>query len=430
MRPTISTILAAVLAIATATHAQEEDWDDWGEDDWAEQRSGLQWTGFFEGAVGTRWDDDPALGRSQSLGDLRLRLETEWEPERLTVGFKADAWYDQFLEEFDGEFRDLTVAFSPADSIDVKLGRQVLTWGTGDLLFLNDLFPKDWVSFFAGREDEYLKAPSNAVRATWYTDAVNVDFAWTPEFEPDEYLTGERFSFFWPLSGRSVAPRPPLSALEPDDDLENGEMALRLFKTVNGTEYAFYAYRGFFPQPTALTDTLEPTFAPMSSAGASLRRSLGPGVFNAEVAYYASRDDRSGSDPLTPNDQLRLLLGYEQEAVTNLTVAFQYYLEWTQDHDALIDNSPAPEFEPDEYRHVLTNRLTWRLRQDKLTLSLFTFYSPSDEDYYFRPLVTYRYSDRWTFSGGASIFGGDEPHTFFNQFADNSNLYARVRFHF
>ncbi len=183
-------------------------------------------------------------------------------------------------------------------------------------------------------------------------------------------------------------------------------------------------------KPTAFTSSLQPTFAPLTALGGSLRRTLGPGIGNAEVVYYASRDDRSGNDPLTPNDQLRLLLGYEQEAITNLTVAFQYYLEWTQDHSALLANSLTPEFEPERYRHVLTSRLTYRAMQDKLTLSLFGFYSPSDADYYLRPLISYRYSDQWTFSGGASVFGGDKAHTFFDQFSDNSNVYARVRYHF
>jgi hypothetical protein len=131
-----------------------------------------------------------------------------------------------------------------------------------------------------------------------------------------------------------------------------------------------------------------------------------------------------------PNDQVRLLLGYEREAVTNFTVAFQYYLEWTQDHDALVANSPTSQFEPDKYRHVLTNRLTYRTDQDKLTLSLFTFYSPSDRDYYLRPQLSYRYSDKWTLTGGANVFGGQDAHTFFEQFADNGNLYIRIRYNY
>ncbi len=423
--------LFCLLTFTPTSFAQESDDEDWGGDEWAEaEDAGLQWNGFFEAALGSRWDEDPQVRRKQTLGDARARLETEWSGDLFTVGFKGEIWYDSYLEEFDGELRDLTLAFSPSAKWDLKMGRQVLTWGTGDLVFLNDLFPKDWVSFFSGREDEYLKAPSNAVRATWYTDFVNVDLAWTPVFESDEFLTGERFSFFSPLAGLRIAPDPPLNGIEPEKNLENGEIAMRLFRNVGGTELAIYAYRGYFHQPTAFTNTFQATFAQLSSIGASVRKPLGRGLFNAETVYYASRDDRSGNNPSVPNDQIRLLLGYEQEAITNFTVAFQYYLEWTQDHDALIANSFAPTFEPDEYRHVLTNRLSYRLNQDKVTLSLFTFYSPSDSDYYLRPSLNYRYSDQWSFAGGASIFGGDEAHTFFNQFADNNNLYVRVRYNY
>jgi hypothetical protein len=420
-------LVLALLAVVPLSHAQE---DEWSKDEWFDEDMGPKWVGFVEGALGSRWSEDPAVGRTQTLGELRWRLETERDLGRFAVSVKGEAWYDSYLEELDGDFRDLSLAFSPGSSWDVKLGRQVLTWGTGDLVFLNDLFPKDWVSFFAGREDEYLKAPSNAVRATWYGESVNVDLAWTPEFEPDEYLTGERFSFFSPLAGRRVAPDPPLSAVDPAKGVENGELAIRIFKTVEATEYALYAYRGFFHQPTALTQTFVPTFAPLTSVGASVRRPLGPGLINVETVFYASRDDRSGDDPRIPNDQLRLLLGYEQEAMTNLTVAFQYYLEWTQNNEALISNSLTPELEPGEYRHLFTNRLTYRLDQDKLTLSLFTSFSPSDSDYYLRPSVSYRRSDQWTFTMGANVFGGKEPHTFFNQLADISNVYGRIRYNY
>jgi hypothetical protein len=429
MRLLVLLLLLMVLGIPIIATGQEGASDDWGDDDWAEAgETGLPWHGFLEGALGSRWDEDAQLGHRQTLGEARIRVETERAGESLTIRFKGEVWYDNYIEELEADIRDFTFAFSPSPNWDLKFGRQVLTWGTGDLVFLNDLFPKDWVSFFAGRDTEYLKAPSNAFRATWFTDIVNLDFAWTPIFEPDVYLNGERFSFFSSLAGRRVAPMPPLSALKPDRQLANGELAVRLFRTVSSVEYAFYVYRGFFHQPSALTESLQATFAPLTALGASLRRPVMSGLLNVETAFYMSRDDRSGSDPLLPNDQVRVLLGYEREAVTNLTVAFQYYLEWTRDHGALIANSPTPQFEPDEFRHLLTNRLTYRLNQDRLVLSLFTFWSPSDKDYYVRPVMNYRYSDQWSLAVGANLFGGDQEHTFFNQFGDNSNVYARFRY--
>jgi hypothetical protein len=368
-----------------AASAFEDAFSDF-DDAFSDDAKKLVFSGFVEGAHGRRFDSDVNFATRQTLGDLRGRIETEWSNDDLVVTLKGDVLYDDYEDDFDIEPRDLSVKLSPASALDLKLGRQVLTWGTGDLLFLNDLFPKSWVSFFSGRDDEYLKAPSDAARAIWYTDKINVDVVWSPDFEPDDYLTGERFSFFSPLAGSVVAPRPPLSAREPG----GGELALRLFRTVGSTEYAAYAYRGYFKRPLGLGPSLEPTFPRLATIGGSLRRPLGSG----------------------------------------LVVGFQVYIERTLDYAALIASSPTPQFEPERTRSVLTNRLTYRDTRDRLTLSLFTFYSVSDDDYYLRPVASYRQSDNWTFTAGANLFGGNEPHTFFGQLEDNSNVYLRVRFNY
>ncbi len=409
---------------------EEDPWkDDWG-DPWEEEAGAVVITGFAELAAGARIGSPGPVDRRSTLGELRLRGEADWTGSWLGRSLVAkavgDLWYDTVTDDAEIEVRDLTVAFSPTSDIDVTLGRQVLTWGTGDLLFLNDLFPKDFVSFFAGRDDEYLKAPSDTLRVGFYGGAANVEVAWTPRFQPDEYLTGERFSFFSPQAGAIVAPDPPIGAREP----RSYELALRVYRTIRGVEYAGYGYHGYFKQPTALDAGGRLTFAPLTSLGASVRLPLWSGLFNAEFAWYESRDDADGDDPAVPNSQLRFLAGFERELVANFTAGFQYYLEHTRDHDALLDNSPAPEFEPEEYRHVLTNRLSYRLNQDRWTLSLFTFFSPSDADFYLRPSVSFRQSDAWQFTAGGNWFGGRDDYTFFGQLEDNTNLYVRVRYNY
>lgn len=400
------------------------------DDSFATDEGRLQWSGFAELAYGRRISRDPLFTSRQTLGDLRARVETDWSNDAVRLNFRADLHYDDMESGLDTDIRELNAQLSPGSSVDLKMGRQVLTWGTGDLLFLNDLFPKSWVSFFSGRDDEYLKAPSDAVRLTWYTDAVNIDLAWSPEFEPDDYLTGARFSFFAPLAATIVAPQPPLAAVAPDDGFDNGELALRLFRTTGSTEYAAYLYRGYYKRPLGLSAVFEPVFPSLSVYGASVRRPLAGGLFNAEFAFHDSREESRGINPLIPNDQFRFLVGYEFEAATRLTIGLQYYLESTRNYGRLLQNSFAPQFEADRTRHVLTNRLTYRSRQDRLLLSLFTFYSPSDNDHHLRPSVTYRHSDRWTFTGGANLFSGKQEHTFFGQLEDNSNAWLRIRYNY
>ncbi len=51
--------------------------------------------------------------------------------------------------KFDGVVREAYADYSRA-WLDLRLGRQIITRGVGDLVFINDVFPKDWSAFFPG----------------------------------------------------------------------------------------------------------------------------------------------------------------------------------------------------------------------------------------------------------------------------------------
>ncbi len=423
--------LLAALGPAAAQSDTAADWgdDDWGDDPWAEESSGWQWYGFIEGAYAGRTQTDAAVDEEATLSELRVQLEGSRRIGDFDAMLKGDIRADGVEDGGRAELREANLDGTLTPNLDIRLGRQIMTWGTGDLVFLNDLFPKDYVSFFSGRNDEYLKAPSDAVRLSWF-GAVNVDLVWMPVADPNRYIEGKRLSYFSPAAGTRVAD--PVDPRERDDLGDDSEFALRMYQTVDGVEYAGYAYHGYDKQPSAFDPaTGESYFPRLSVFGASVRAPLGQGIGNAETAWYESADD-DGDDPNRPNDQLRFLAGYSHEPIANVTLGWQYYLEWTQDHNALLDGTPASQrrYAPDEYRHLLTNRITWQLFQQDLTLSLFTFYSPSDADYYLRPRARYRFSDRLYGTVGGNLFGGEDDWTFHTQLEDNSNLYARLRYNF
>ena len=78
---------------------------------------------------------------------------------------------------------------------------------------------------------------------------------------------------------------------------------------------------------------------------------------------------------------------------------------------------------------MLTARLTQRLKQDTWTLSLFTYWSPNEEDGYARPVITHKWSDAVTVTVGGNFMWGDD-HTFFGQLENNNNVYLRLRYSF
>ncbi len=401
----------------------------------------LTLAGFWEGRSGIRTQDDPNQDQA-TLGETRLQLRLEHADERvtarLTTDFLLDAVQDQEqhgLDQTDGEgyvdLREASLAFRVSQQADIKAGRQILTWGTGDLIFINDLFPKDWVSFLIGRDVEYLKAPSTSVKLALFSDFADLDLVYTPRFEPDRYIDGDRLSFFNPFENRLVGEDDSLHTDVPDQWWHDDEFALRLHRQLSGYQFAAYGYRGYWKSPAGFDLTNgEGIFPTLSVIGASVEGPLGAGIGNLEIGYYDSRDDRDGDDPAIRNSELRVLAGYRQELARDLTLGFQYYLERMQDYDNYRDNLPPGNPSQDRNRHLVTTRLTQLALDQNLRLSLFVFYSPSDDDGYLRPIATYSVDDHWTLEGGANWFFGDEKHTFFGQFQDNTNVYAAIRYNF
>ena len=414
--------------------AADDEWEDWG-DDWSEQEQTkeplIPVNGFFESTLSYRTQDSEAIAEEWVVQDLRGQLQTYYQGKGITASYKGELFFDGITSEWHGINREAYIGFSPASAIDVRAGRQVLTWGTGDLLFLNDFFPKDWVAFFSGYDQQYLKAPSDAFKISGFSDAINVDLVWSPEFDADNYVTGDKLVYYSPFASDIVAAPPELQAPSPGHNLKDGEIAARLYKTIQGVEYALYFYKGFFKTPEGY-DPVEqtPYFPELRSMGASARANAFGGITNLEYAYWNSDDSNDGKNPLVPNNQSRVLVGYESEIVRNLTASFQLYSEYTHNYERLKEWYPTPDDRPRKARHVLTTRWTLSTLQSNLVYSLFMFYSPSDKDFYLIPNVTYRMGDSWQFNGGANLLGGDHDYTLFGQMEENSNLYVRAKYIF
>ncbi|MFW6038959.1 MAG: hypothetical protein ACOC9P_00600 [bacterium] len=420
-----------------------EPLDEETEDDAPDEREPrlpFELNGFWETRIGLRLQDDPHQDE-WTVGETRLQLEAGKTFENnLQLNTTADLLYDPVAHDhgFDldrGEgpvlLREANAAFSPLPWLDVKLGRQVLTWGTGDLVFVNDLFPKDWRSFLIGRDPEYLKAPSDALKVSLFTEAVNFDLVYTPRFEPDRFVSGDRLSYYNPQLGRRAGEDDPIRPVRRDDWIRDDEWAMRAYRRLGSWELAGYGYYGFWKSPLGFDPARgAATFPRLAVYGASIRGPMLGGISNAEIGYYDSLNDQGGGDPFTPNSQVRLLIGHEREVARNLMLGMQYYLEHMLDHEAYQANLPAGMPEADHNRHLLTARLTWLTHRQTVEWSLFAFYSPSDEDVYLRPRVLYDLDDNWRLEAGGNAFLGRHDHTFFGQFENNTNAYVAVRYSF
>ena len=368
-----------------------------------------------------------ACEESFILGEGRVRLELAPRGKWWALNAKTELIYDAVGREVSVSLREgyLDLRF-PA--LDLRIGRQIITWGVGDLIFINDVFPKDWVAFISGLPLEYLKKGSDAVSATGHWAGASLQLVLAPHFVADTVPeAGGRLAFYDPAG--SIETR---TTDDPPASIENLELGLRAFRNLVGWDVSLYAYRGFFHTPAVEVEpgpALRLFYPPLNVYGASAQGAALGGVVSFEAGYYDARSDRSGRNPAVENSSTRLLAGYQREIVPDLTVSGQYYVQVMQNYGAYLrTRSPAM---PDccAARHVLTLRLTQLLLHQTLRLGLFVLGSPNEGDWYVNPEASYQVTDAISASLGFNFFGGPTWSTY-GQFKGDSNVHAVVRYAF
>lgn len=389
--------------------------------------------GFLLGNYTIRAEDaDGKEGGPFLWADERLRLEISNETPKGCLSFqlKGDLFHDAIANKPSGLVREAYLDCSRG-RFDLRLGRQIITWGLGDLLFINDVFPKDWSAFFSGRPVEYLKVGVDAAKFDVTTPAVNVELVVIPVFKPDNLPSPQRFFFFDPLA--NVSNR---SLHEPATTMGNAEYALRLYRRLAATDVSVYAYHGFWRDPSfhpnelPLPTRLQGFYPRLNAYGASAQRNVGAGLLSLEAGFYDSEDDRRGADPAIPNSQFRFLAGYQQQVASDFTVGAQYYTETMKNYASYKATLPSGFPLQDHLRHLFTVRLTRLFKYQTWKLSLFSFYSPSDQDALLIPEVWHAFNDHLSLTIGANIFEGRRSTTFFGQYHRDSNLYAAIQYSF
>lgn len=379
--------------------------------------------GFLQGHVAGRLENPscqpPTTECDIPAAEVRYQQTVEgYLADQWSYTGKADLVQDVALDETRARVRELYLDYS-GPSFTARGGRQIITWGVGDLLFINDTFPKDWNAFFLGQPLHYLKKPSDAIRFDWYPTGASFELI-VAHFEEDKQPDPRRFIL--PMA-------PDFQHLEePNDGLEDLEVSLKGSTYLQSWELSGYASKTHFRTPGfRVTEAgVAGHYPRLNTYGLSVTGPLSSGVVSFEAGYYDSVDDRDGDKPGVANSQTRVLLGYSRQLWDEATVGVQLYSERMHQYESYRANLQGTNLR-DKSREIATIRLTQLMNYQTLTLNLFTFVGLSEQDHYLIPSIRYNATDRLWGEIGMNLFGGDRDGQF-GTFKDNSNLYFTLRY--
>jgi len=392
--------------------------------------------GFLLGTASSRVNQTPLVTGEKNnwlLAEERLRLEVGAESDAgdSALVSKVDFLNDNVAANSSIEVRELYGEYI-SDNYEVRVGRQMLTWGVADRLFINDVFPKNWSAFFSGQPLEYMKIGSDMAKLFVFGSGWDVELALIPVAQFDVTPQSDRFVVF----------DPGFSVVKPEKKLSNGEAAMRFHTKVGDTtDLALYAFKGFWHQPdkgiTMMPANVTPTnpmgltikYPRLNNYGLTVQDTFLGGVLSLEGGYYHSIDDNAGTDPFIANSQYRYLIGYEHELMTDVTLALQWYGEIMKNHAGYLATTMDPVPQP-KHRKIVTANIRALWMNQTLTTSLFVMGVGDGGGRMANPDINYAVNDSFSVNVGGHIFWSGPDTWMLGTMKHDDNVYANVKWTF
>jgi len=359
--------------------------------------------------------------------ESRLQIELSRKTPQLEFLAKTDFVYDPAAVQGSDARVDLREGYLTwyGRNLDLRVGKQIITWGVGDLIFLTDLFPKDWVAFITGAPIEYLKKGSIAVKANYYLKDWSLETIFIPAFQRDTLPSGDELVHFVPFA-QATARR----LILPPKTLSNSELALRASRMIGGYSTSFYLFHGIDPGPSfhfdPATSTVTETHHRLNMTGASAQGNHRGYLLSGEFAYYRTQDT-AGTDPEIANPSLKLLLAAERVLKDKRTVSVQLFLDYMLHHGRYQAALPPGFSSQRQLRKTVTFRLRDSLRRDTFRPTIYLLYNMDDRDFFVKAEYEQDLTPGTWYALGVNLFGGKFRHTMYGQFRGNENLYFTLR---
>lgn len=453
---------------------EADDFSDDSDTSESEEDHSLEISGFIEVEHGGHVGQVGVQNRNTVMENQRIQLKTSGDSKFGKYYLKVDFANDGVEDQQQVKLQEARWVTSPLEWIDLSIGNQVSTWGVADMLYINDLFPKNWVANFLGRETETLKTSSNSLRVTSYFGmSSGIDLVYHPEFSPDITPTGCRFAVYDPNTDALIKNTDScgenFSSLQALDQYKQGELASRWFYKTGSHEIAFYTYSGYFKNPKGLQwvdsngEATQNTqynqqlgyqsrmayYPKLHVYGISAEGQMGAGIYSFESGYYNSMEDQDGDNPMIENSFWKVLAGYRLDFSASLTVGVQWYAEVMEKYSAYEDGlinmlvaggaTAASAKEQDTYKYrkekiqnTYTLRLTYKAMQERLWINFFGYQRPEDRDAFYKLDTKYQMDNNLYLIAGLNIFEGSKDYISreFGMLERDDNAFVRVKYTF
>lgn len=412
MKKSLLFLASLLLASLLPASAQEED---------GRLQAGVK--GFIDTyhAIRTASPGDWMASRSRVRGELTL------EKDNAGMFVSANAVHNSLLKDQSGFFLREAYMYYGKSGVDIRAGRQIVTWGVADAMRITDIIsPMDFTEFLTQDYDD-IRIPVNGVRVRytrpkWSAEAIVIPVSSFYELSADNANP-------WAVSLPGVTvPYSVNLDNTPKKQLKNMEYGGRIGAYLSGVDFNLYALRTWNKMPvfrkTVAADgslLCEGEYRRMTMLGADLSIPLGKFVVRAEAAeYFGEAQEPVASAPVVTRNSTNALIGVDWYAGNDWQLGLQYSHKYISGDMSGISSC--------RNAGMATVRISKDLLHSTLSLSTFAYVDVANGGVYNRLSADYGLTDQIHALLGYDFFHADKGQ--FAMYDRNSEVWIKLKYSF
>ena len=350
----------------------------------------------------------------------------------LAYGMKdSETFSDEVLSELEkeAELREIYLEGSPFGNLDIKLGKQIVSWGVANSLRVVDVLNPTDSREFGMTDLEDVRLPIAMTKLDYYIGDLKLEAVAVHEIKFNKSAVfGSDFN---PSTQK-------INEVIPESSAENTEYGLALIGTFNGWDASLHWAQYFDDTPhfkiTKVTiipgvgavPTLEQRHSRLTMGGATLSIPFGNFLWKAEAAKLQGMEFALVTDKTFSRTDV--LVGSEYSGWSDTSLTLEFGVQHLNDFDVKLEESPDSQLE-DRIATTVSFMQDYINQTMHLSLVGMIIGKGGQDGGLNRMSLEYDVMDAFSVTGGVMLYQPGE-NSYFQSLNENDRIFFEVRYSF
>jgi len=343
----------------------------------------------------------------------------------------SETFSDEVLSELEkeAELREIYLEGSPFGNLDIKLGKQIVSWGVANSLRVVDVLNPTDSREFGMTDLEDVRLPIAMTKLDYYIGDLKLEAVAVHEI---------KFNKSAPFGSDFNPSTQKINEVIPESSAENTEYGLALIGTFSGWDASLHWAQYFddtahfkitkvtFIPGLGAVPTLEQRHSRLTMGGATLSIPSGNFIWKAEAAKLQGMEFALVTDKTFSRTDV--LVGSEYSGWSDTSLTLEFGVQHLNDFDVKLEESPDSQLED---RIATTVSFMQDYINQTLHLSLVgMMIGKSGQDGGLnRMSLEYDVMDAFSVTGGVMLYQPGE-NAYFQNLNENDRIFFEVRYSF